>query len=105
MASTSKNKVLLKESCFDPKLMVVPNFIPEPKEGRKKEGKPIGLTAGTSMEIKKTDGGRTTRLGHLKFVHEGKDDEGGYRVFIGLLLCLSALLFAALIFAMIKGLL
>lgn len=105
MASSSKNKVLLKESCFDPKLMVVPNYVPEPKDGRKKEGKPIGLTAGTSMEIKKTDGGRTTRLGHLKFVHEGKDDEGGYRVFIGLLLCLSALLFAALLFAMVKGLL
>ena len=104
VASPSKNRILLTESSFDPKAMTVPNYTPKPKDKKEKEGEPIGISAGTSIEIKKMQGGESTRLGHLKYVVEGKDDEGGYRLFIGLLMAAAAIAFILLLWWMIRGL-
>jgi len=104
IASESKNRILMTESSFDAKKMTVPNYTPQPKDKKNKEGEPISISAGTSIEIKKTQGGETTRLGHLKYVVEGKDDEGGYRAFIGLLFGLSLIAFLALLWQMVRGL-
>lgn len=104
IASESKNRILMTESSFDAKKMTVPNYTPQPKDKKNKEGEPISISAGTSIEIKKTQGGETTRLGHLKYVVEGKDDEGGYRAVVGLLFGLSLIAFLALLWQMVRGL-
>ena len=103
IASESKNRILMTEASFDANRMTVPNYTPKPKDKKNKEGEPISITAGTSIEIKKMQGGETTRLGHLKYVVEGKDDEGGYRAFVGLLFALTLLAFLALLWQMIRG--
>jgi len=94
----------MTESSFDAKKMTVPNYTPQPKDKKNKEGEPISISAGTSIEIKKMQGGETTRLGHLKYVVEGKDDEGGYRAVVGLLFGLSLIAFLALLWQMVRGL-
>ena len=104
IASESKNRILMTESSFDAKKMTVPNYTPQPKDKKNKEGEPISISAGTSIEIKKTQGGETTRLGHLKYVVEGKDDEGVYRAVVGLLFGLSLIAFLALLWQMVRGL-
>ena len=104
IASESRNRILMTESSFDAKKMTVPNYTPQPKDKKNKEGEPISISAGTSIEIKKTQGGETTRLGHLKYVVEGKDDEGVYRAVVGLLFGLSLIAFLALLWQMVRGL-
>lgn len=101
-ASPSKNKVLLSASSFDPDKMTIPLYNPRLRD-QKKNAEPIPITAGTSIEIKKTQGGETTRLGHLMYVVEGKDDEGGYRFFIVLLMVLSILAFITLALILIRS--
>ena len=93
IASPSKNRILMPVSSFDPKTMTVPNYTPQPANGRKKAGQPISISAGTSIEIKKTIGSETTRLGHLKYVVAGQNDEGGFRLLIGIFIgvCLIAI--------------
>ncbi len=103
VASSSKNKILLRESCFDPKTMIVPNHIPRPKDKKGKEGEPVGITAGTSIEIKKQQGSESIRAGHLKYVNDGRDNEGGYRFVIGLLFISTVLAFTLLLIGMIRG--
>ena len=105
-ASESKNKILLSEACFDTKKMTIPGYTPPPKDQDKKTtttGKPIGISAGTAIEIKTTQGSTASRLGHVTYFVEGKDDIGGYRFFIGLLMILSILTFIVLTFMLIKG--
>ena len=104
VASSSKNKVFLKESCFDPRTMVVPNYVPKPKAKKEKEGEPIPINTGTKMEIKKLEGTSAVRAGHLKYVIRDKDDEPGFRTFIGLLMALSVICFIALVILVIRGL-
>ena len=104
VASPSKNRILLTESSFDPKAMTVPNYTPKPKDKKDKEGEPIGISAGTSIEIKKMQGGESTRLGHLKYVVEGKDDEGGFHLFCGLLMTLCIAVMVLLLILIIKAL-
>lgn len=100
MASPSKMRILMAEASFDANSMVVPNYRPNnndnKKERGKKNGNPIGISSGTSIEIKKSQAGVTTRLGHLRFIVQGQDDEGGYRFFVGVLLFLAVLAFIAL---------
>lgn len=103
-ASRSKNRILLKASCFDARTMIVPNYTPAPDGKPGKKSEPIGLNAGTSMEIKGTSGAGTTRQGHLKFITEGRDNEGGFKLFLGILIALAAVVFAILLIEMLKGL-
>jgi hypothetical protein len=104
-ASESKNKVLLGNG-YDSDKMTIPMYNPQPQDkDKKKKREPIPISAGTSIEIKKTQGGETTRLGHVKYVVEGKDDEGGYRFFIGLLMVLSIVSFVALVIMLLRGIL
>ena len=103
IASPSKNRILMTEASFDAKKMTVPNYTPRPKEKKNKEGEPISISAGTSIEIKKTQGGETTRLGHLKYVVEGKDDEGGFHLLCGLLMTLCTAIIVLLLALIIKA--
>ena len=105
-ASASKNKILLSEASFDSKKMTIPGYTPPPKDPNGKTtttGKPIDISAGTAIEIKAMQGGAATRLGHVTYSVEGKDDIGGYRFFIGLLMVLSIVAFIALTFMLIRG--
>ena len=104
VSSNSKNRILMTESSFNPKTMTVPNYTPQPKEKKSKAGPPVSISSGTSIEIKKTIGSETTRLGHLKYVVEGKDDEGGFRLFIGLLMLADVALMAFVAFILLKSL-
>lgn len=104
IASPSKNKVLLKENCFDPKLMIVPNYVPKPKVKKEKTGEPIPFNSGTSIEIKIPQGTTAVRAGHLKYVVKDKDDEAGFNTFIGILMVLSILSLIALAILLIRGL-
>lgn len=88
LASDSKNRVLLTAASFDPKTMSVPNYVPRPATDKKGKNDPISISVGTSIAIKKTQAAATTTLGHLKLVSEGKDDEGGFRGFIAVLMIL-----------------
>ena len=88
LASDSKNRVLLTAASFDPKTMSVPNYVPRPANDKKGKNDPISISVGTSIAIKKTQAAATTTLGHLKLVSEGKDDEGGFRGFIAVLMIL-----------------
>ena len=88
LASDSKNRVLLTAASFDPKTMSVPNYVPRPANDKKGKDDPISISVGTSIAIKKTQAAATTTLGHLKLVSEGKDDEGGFRGFIAVLMIL-----------------
>lgn len=102
-ASESKNKVLLSEASYNPDKMTIPLYNPRLGGNDKKTKEPIGISAGTAIEIKKTQGGESTRLGHVLYVVEGKDDVGGYRLFIGLLMALSIVSFMALVIMLIRG--
>jgi len=104
-ASESKNKVWLSESSFDPKKMTIPNFTPPPKDNKRKgKEQPIQISEGLSIEIKRPSGSESFPTGHLKYSIEGKDDTGGYYFFIGLLIVLSIISFATLLFLLIRGL-
>lgn len=103
IASPSKNRILMTESSFDSNRMTVPNYTPQPKVGKRKEGAPINITAGTSIEIKRKQGGETTRLGHLKYVAEGKDDVAGFQLFCGLLIAISIIVIIMLVILMIRA--
>ena len=106
-ASESKNKILLSEACFDSKKMTIPGYTPPPKDQDKKTttmSKPIDISTGTAIEIKKSQSGTTTRLGHLTYSVEGKDDIGGYRFFIGLLIIVILCFLGVLVFILIKSL-
>jgi hypothetical protein len=105
MASGSKNKVLLGNG-YDPEKMTVPMYNPQPQDKDKsKEREPIPIYAGTAIEIKKTQGGETTCLGHVKYNVQGKDNVDGYRFFIGLLMLLVTIGVGVIVFTMIKSLL
>ena len=94
----------MSPASFDSASMVVPNYTPKGDNKRsRKDEDPIGISSGNSIEIKKTQAGETTRLGHLKFIAEGKDDEGGFRVFIGLLLFVAVVAFITLSVLLIKS--
>ena len=104
-ASGTKNKILLSEASFDSKKMTIPGYTPPPKDQDKKTtstDKPIDISAGTAIEIKKTQSGTTTRLGHLTYSVEGKDDIGGYRLFIVLLMLVDIAFICVLLFLMLK---
>jgi len=104
-ASYSKNRVLLSASSFNPKKMTIPNYIPNPQNDKRKgHNDPISVSTGTSIEIKQTQNIEVTRIGHLKFVTEGNDNEGGFRFFIVLLLIVDLCVFGFLAFTLIKGL-
>lgn len=102
-ASASKMRILLPINCYDPKTMVVPNYIPQREHNKKKDDNSIGISSGTSIEIKNTQAGETTRLGHIKFIVQGKDDEGGYRLFLSIVLVVAVLAFVALSFLLVKS--
>ena len=106
-ASPSKMRILMASTSFDANTMVIPNYTPKvnSKKGQRgmKDEEPIGISSGTSIEIKNVQAGETTRLGHLKFIVQGKDDEGGYRFFIGLLLFLAVIAFILLLGLLIKS--
>ena len=104
MASPSKMRILMSGASFDASSMVVPNYTPKDK-GKKdtKNNEPIIISSGTSIEIKRTQAGETTRLGHLRFIVQGKDDEGGYRFFVGLLLFLAVVGIIALTVLLIRS--
>ena len=103
-ASESKNKILLSEASFDSKKMTIPGYTPPPKDQNQKTttGKPIDISASTDVEIKTTQAGATTRLGHVTYSVEGKDDVGGYRFFIVLLMVLDIVSICVLLFLMLK---
>lgn len=103
IASPSKNRIFLKESSFDPKTMIVPNYTPQPNGRKGKDGQPISISSGLSIEIKTQQGYSSARAGHLKYVAAGKDDEAGYRFFLGILMALSIVSFITLVFLLIKG--
>lgn len=97
-ASSSKNRILMSEASFNQETMIVPNYTPRPKGDRKKTEEPISISSGISIEIKKTQAGATTRLGHITYVvEEGKDDESGYRIFISLFMIAAILAFITLV--------
>ena len=103
-ASESKNKVLLNGASYDKDSMTIPMYNPQAEDKtKKKKREPIGIQSGTAIEIKKNQGGESTRLGHVTYVVEGKDDVGGYRFFIGLTMALSILSFIALVIMLIRG--
>lgn len=106
-ASPSKMRILMAPANFDANTMVIPNYTPKinSKKGQRsiKDEEPIGISSGTSIEIKNVQAGETTRLGHLKFIVQGKDDEGGYRFFIGLLLFLAVIAFIVLLGLLVKS--
>ena len=104
VASKSKNRVLMTESSFDEKTMTVPNYMPRPKDLKKKEGEPISISSGTSIEIKKIQGSITTTLGHLKYVINGNDDEKGFQIFIFLLIIIDFVALVTLTFLLLNGL-
>ena len=99
-ASSSKNRILMSEASFDSNSMIVPNYTHNPNE---KTG-PISISSGISIEIKQTQAGTTTRLGHITYIiKDGKDDEGGYRLFIGLLLTAAIVAFITLIYLLVRS--
>jgi hypothetical protein len=102
-ASESPNKVLLNKG-FDLNKMTIPNYVPQPKDKDKKKMDPISISKDAAVEIKKTEGGETTTLGHVKYVAEGKDDVGGYRFFVGMLIVMAMCVMGYLVFILIKGL-
>ena len=104
VASKSKNRVLMTESSFDEKTMTVPNYMPLPKDMKKKEDEPISISSGTSIEIKKIQGSITTTLGHLKYVINGNDDEKGFQIFIFLLIIMDCVALVILTFLLLNGL-
>jgi hypothetical protein len=104
LASDSKNRVLLTAASFDPKTMSVPNYVPRPANDKKGKNDPISISVGTSIAIKRTQAATTTTLGHLKLVSEGKDDEGGFRAFIAVLIILGFLALCFVAFVLIKSL-
>ena len=104
-ASESKNRILMSEASFDQATMSVPNYNPRSKEEREKKEQPISISSGISIEIKNTQAGATTTLGHLTFViAEGKDDIGGYRLFVGLLMAAAIAAFITLVVLLINSL-
>lgn len=103
-ATPSKNRIALNGSCFNPKTMTIPSYTPSAGKGKVNKHERINVTSGSSIEIKQIQGGSITRLGHLKFVNEGKDDEGGFRFFIGLLIAVCIGLIGLMVFTLIKGL-
>ena len=95
----------MSEASFDQATMSVPNYNPRPKEEREKKEQPISISSGISIEIKNTQAGATTTLGHLTFViAKGKDDIGGYRLFIGLLMAAAIAAFITLVVLLINSL-
>lgn len=104
LASDSKNRVLLTAASFDPKTMSVPNYVPRPATDKKGKNDPISISVGTSIAIKKTQAAATTTLGHLKLVSEGKDDEGGFRGFIAVLMILGFLALGFVFFVLFNSL-
>ena len=104
-ASNSKNKVLLSEASFDSKKMTIPGYTPPPKDINQKTsiGKPIDIPNGTAIEIKATQGGETTRLGHVKYLVEGKDEKNGYLFFVITLLLGSIAAIGIVLFTLMKS--
>ena len=101
VAGKSKESVLLTKACHDEKTMIITNYVPQPEGSGPKE-KYIRITSGEQIEIR--DRNRNL-LGHLTFTANGKDDEGGYRLFVGVLFAVSAVTFVTLAFMTIKALL
>ena len=83
--------------------MIVPNYNPRPKDKKDKEGEPIGISAGTSIEIRQTQGGTTTRLGHLQYVVDGKDDIAVFQLFCGMLIGLAVVAIIVLVMLMLRA--
>ena len=104
LASDSKNRVLMTAASFNPKTMSVPNYVPRSADDKKGKNNPISISVGTSIAIKRTQAATTTTLGHLKLVSEGKDDEGGFRAFIAVLIILGFLALCFVAFVLIKSL-
>lgn len=104
IATPSKNRINLDAASFNPKTMTIPNYLPPRDPGKADKHERIPLSSGSSMEIKKVQGGKTTRLGHLKYVVEGKDSEGGFRFFVGLLILIGIGLIGLCTYILIKGL-
>ena len=100
VASKSKERVLLTKSCFDEKTMNIASYDPKADTARKEE-KYIKLSEGEQIEIKDN---HRTRLGHLTFTTARKDDEGGYRFFISILMALSVFSFVVLLWLLLRGL-
>lgn len=103
IASPSKNRILMTPSSFDAQRMIVPNYNPRPKDKKDKEGEPIGISAGTSIEIRQTQGGTTTRLGHLQYVVDGKDDIAVFQLFCGMLIGLAVVAIIILVMLMLRA--
>ena len=88
----------MSEASFNKETMIVPNYTPKPKEKGKKTNEPISISSGISIEIKKTQAGATTRLGHITYiVEDGKDDESGYRLFISIVMVAAIVAFISLV--------
>lgn len=100
VASDSKNRVLMTAKSFNPKTMSVPNYVPLPADEKKRKNDSISISVGTSIVIKKTQGATTTTLGHLKLTSEGKDDEGGFRFFVAVLMLLGFLAMGFVLFVL-----
>lgn len=103
-ATGSKNRIALKESCFNPKTMTIPNHVPSAQKGKGNKHGRISVSSGSQIEIKQVQGGSTTRLGHLKYVNEGKDTEGGFSTFVALLMTVCIGIMGLLVFILVKGL-
>ena len=105
VATESKHRVGISRSSYSPKTMTIPNYSTAmDRAATGKQKKLIDFSSGTAIEIKKTDGHGTTRLGHLHFIVQRKDDERGFRILILLLMLLTMAIIVLLTILLIRGL-
>lgn len=104
-ATESKNRIALKAACFNPNAMTIPNYVPSAKKGKVNKNEKISIPSGSQIEFKRVQGGSTTRLGHVKFVNEGKDTEGGFRTIVALLMAGCICLIGLMVYILVKGIL
>jgi hypothetical protein len=84
--------------------MTIPNHVPSAQKGKGNKHGRISVSSGSQIEIKQVQGGSTTRLGHLKYVNEGKDTEGGFSTFVALLMTVCIGIMGLMVFILVKGL-
>ena len=105
VATESKHRVGISRSSYSPKTMTIPNYSAAmDRTATGKQRKLIDFSSGTAIEIKKTDGHGTTRLGHLHFIVQRKDDERGFRILILLVMLLTMAIIVLLTILLLRGL-
>ena len=99
VATSSKERVRLTASSIDERTMTFINSIPHP-DAQKRED--VVLSQGNQIEIKDSHG---QKLGHLIFSTGNKNDEGGYRFLLIVILILGLVAECYLVITMLKSLL